>query len=353
MLLTAIFFSFSSIGFIVDILGSGKLLIWELFVQVGFSGLVAIGYVHFFTRNWKFFPLVILFQVAFIFFIPKGGGEELVGDALKSRLLLDGLGAMAVVVLSYVFFVIFISSEGRKQFSLQTEMNLAREMHAVLVPDISFRNRELEIYGRSIPAEEVGGDLLDVYQKDSSVTAYIADVSGHGVAAGLLMGMFKSAMHSNLQKNLPLTEILNETNRALYRLKKRAMFLTCACIRFSGNRAAEFSVAGHLPILHYRAQPGSVEQLILKQIPLSVKADFQFITDEVNYSPGDLFVLLTDGLIEVTNRKDKEFGLERFQEIILQNRRQPLNELFDAILKEINQHGAKKDDQTLMLIRSH
>jgi serine phosphatase RsbU (regulator of sigma subunit) len=165
------------------------------------------------------------------------------------------------------------------------------------------------------------------------------------------MGMFKSAMHTNLQKNLSLAEVLNEANLTLYQLKKRTMFLTCAAIRFSGNQTAEFSVAGHLPILHYRAQSGSIEQLREKQIPLSVQADYRFATQEVSYSPGDCFALVTDGLSETTNQKDKEFGLERIESLVRENQQQSLEKLFEIVLAAVNDHGPRKDDQTLMFIR--
>ena len=78
------------------------------------------------------------------------------------------------------------------------------------------QNRNLcpsEIYGRSIPTQKVGGDLLDVYVGEKDLTCFIADISGHGVAAGLMMGMFKTSMHINLQNNLPITTILNQANK--------------------------------------------------------------------------------------------------------------------------------------------
>lgn len=352
IILAAIFFTFSSIGFIVDILNAGRLPPGILLGNVLFAGLTAIGYVHSFTRNLKIFPLVLLFQVGFTIFLSQPDGTMPAEPALKSRLTLDGLGIMFSIILGYAFFIIFISREGRKQIVLRTEMNLAREMHEVLAPAIHFReDKRFEIYGRTLPAEEVGGDLLDVYRAGNLLTAYIADVSGHGVAAGLLMGMFKSAMHAHLQQNLPLPEILNRANRSLYRLKKKTMFLTCACIRFNESQTAEFALAGHLPILHYRAESGSLERLRISQIPLSVKPDYEFSSGEAAYSPGDWFALLTDGLIETVDAKDREFGLERLEKLLLESRALPPPQLFETALAEINRHGPQTDDQTFLVIR--
>lgn len=352
IILAAIFLTFSSIGFIVDILNAGRLPPGILLGNILFAGLTAIGYVHSFTRNLKIFPLVLLFQVGFTIFLSQPDGTMPAEPALKSRLTLDGLGIMFSIILGYAFFIIFISREGRKQIVLRTEMNLAREMHEVLAPAIHFReDKRFEIYGRTLPAEEVGGDLLDVYRAGNLLTAYIADVSGHGVAAGLLMGMFKSAMHAHLQQNLPLPEILNRANRSLYRLKKKTMFLTCACIRFNESQTAEFALAGHLPILHYRAESGSLERLRISQIPLSVKPDYEFSSGEAAYSPGDWFALLTDGLIETVDAKDREFGLERLEKLLLESRALPPPQLFEIALAEINRHGPQTDDQTFLVIR--
>lgn len=352
IVLAAIFFTFSSIGFIGDILNAGRMPAGKLLGNVIFSGLIAIGYVHSFTRNLKVLPLVILFQIGFSLFFSQTEGNMPDEPVLKSRLWLDGMGIMFSMILGYTFFIIFISQEGRKQIILRTEMNLAREMHAVLAPAIHFReDQRFEIYGRTLPAEEVGGDLLDVYRTGTLLTAYVADVSGHGVAPALFMGMFKSAMHAHLQQNLPLPEILNRVNRSLYRLKKKTMFLTCACIRFNESQTAEFSLAGHLPILHYRAESASLERLRISQIPLSVKPDYEFTSREAAYSSGDWFALLTDGLIEVVDAKDREFGLERLEKLVLENPSQPPEQLFETALAEIKRHGAQTDDQTFLVIR--
>jgi serine phosphatase RsbU (regulator of sigma subunit) len=77
-------------------------------------------------------------------------------------------------------------------------MELATEIHRVLVPAINTRIVDFEFYGGSLPGSEIGGYLLDVVQGHGSWTAYIADVSGHGVAPGVVMGMVKSAARRRL-----------------------------------------------------------------------------------------------------------------------------------------------------------
>ena len=155
------------------------------------------------------------------------------------------MGIIIQLVLGYIFLIQFIMTEGTRHVRLKTEMNLAKELHDILVPTINLKNGNWEIYGRAIPTEEVGGDLVDIYENGNELTCYIADVSGHGVAAGLLMGMFKTSIHTYLQSNASIATIFNNCNKVLYRLKKQSMFITCACIRFFSDNVAEYSIAGH------------------------------------------------------------------------------------------------------------
>ena len=350
-LLIAIFFTFSTIGFVLDLWKEGQLPLWNLFLTVAYSGLIAVGFAHGVMRNWKLIPVVLLIQFTLPFVLPGSAASFSTSEIMESRLILDGFGILSSVILGYVFFVIFISGEGIPHVRLKTEMDLAKEMHDVLVPPIQYQNQHFAIYGKSIPTSEVGGDLLDFYETENSITCYTADVSGHGVAAGLFMGMFKSAMHTSLQSNSSLATVLNTVNKSLHKLKKASMFLTASAIRFNENKTAEFSVAGHLPILHYRAHSHSIQYLTIKQIPLSVQPDYKFSTETVSFESGDVFLFLTDGLTEVSNAKDEEFELERIEALLLRNASQPIEELFQTIITEIHQHGPQRDDQTMMIVR--
>lgn len=92
----------------------------------------------------------------------------------------------------------FLTGEGLANLRLQTELALAHEIQTVLVPPISYKGAEFEAYGRSIPSEKVGGDLVDIVEA-GGLLAYVADVSGHGLPAGQLMGMLKTAVRVAFQ----------------------------------------------------------------------------------------------------------------------------------------------------------
>lgn len=349
--LIAIFFMFSGIGIISDLFDGGQRPVPILLANTLFAGLISVGYAYCATRNLKLFPAVILLHVAVAVMAPDVSGMVTADSAMQNRLRWDGLALLLSTMLGYIFFVIFIGNQGVRYFSLQTEMKLAKQMHDVLVPPVQLKNQRFEVYGRSLPTAEVGGDLLDAYETREHMTCLVADVSGHGVAAGQLMGMFKSALYVNLHNDEPLLSIIENVNQTLYRLKQRNMFLTLAAFRFTSEKKAEFSVAGHLPILHYRAATRDIEHLTCKQIALALKKKYAFVTKSVSFASGDVFVLLTDGLVEVSDKRGKEFSLERIETLMLQNRSLDSKALFEHILNAVNDYGPQRDDQTMLIIR--
>jgi len=113
-----------------------------------------------------------------------GAGEI---NHLQSRLVLDAGMTIGGMVLDYVCFIYVFISEGRRFFAVHAEMELASEIHRVPVPDIETRIGSFERFGRSVPSGQVGGDLINVLRTANKSIAYTADVSGHGVAPGVLI----------------------------------------------------------------------------------------------------------------------------------------------------------------------
>ena len=347
---SAIFFLFSGIGFIIDLLSEGSFSELLLYINVFYSGIVAVFYVYSFTRNLKFLPFTILFQVVVGINI-WSGAKQLPLSGFLQRASFDALGILVTLVLGYILLVIFINKEGIKNLRLQTEMDLAQELHSNLVPKIEIVNNRFEIFGISNPTDEVGGDLIDFFENEAAHTCYIADVSGHGVAAGSMMGMFKSTIRVLLNKDEPLCSILTETSKTIYNLKKKNMFLTCAFLKFNSNYTVEYSTAGHLPVLKLANDSNNFDELIIKQLPIAATKDFNYTTNSTVCNKNDLFILLTDGITETSNKKDENFGMEKVKQIILNNRNDELSHIYEKINNKLASYGKQKDDQSILLIR--
>jgi phosphoserine phosphatase RsbU/P len=129
------------------------------------------------------------------------------------------------------------------------------------------------------------------------------------------------------------------------------MYATIALLCFDESFEAEYALAGHLPILGYRAHTTDTAQLSMEQFPLGLLPGGSYSTRRVTYAAGELFLMLTDGISEVANAKDEEFGLVRLEHLLVQNAARPLQQLCDFIMNEVKHHGTQQDDQTLLLLR--
>jgi hypothetical protein len=191
-----------------------------------FTGIVAVGWAYSFTLNRKFIAVVIPFSFLappllrhWFHFLPG----MVPHDSFDGPLALITIAAL---VAGYVLFISFISTEGARTMRLQTEIRLAQQIHARLVPPIDRRIGRLQCYGRSDSSSEVGGDLLDVVEKEGRVGAFVADVSGHGVRAGVLMAMIKSAARMRLLSDDSLDGLMDDLNRVVMQVKEMDMFVT-------------------------------------------------------------------------------------------------------------------------------
>ena len=355
MFLAGVFFTFLPAGLLTDIAQLGANDAVRLAAHVLFAGGMAMTYVIVVRHQPRLLPVLVGFHIIFTvefdrIFGPIG--PPLTGDALRARLMTDVNGATTAIVLGFVLLSQVVRTEGTRFGRLQAEIALAREIHQQLVPQIARTIGRFEFRGVSVASGDVGGDLVDVVETAGGWTSFVADVSGHGVAAGLLMGMLKSTARTQLRTGEPLEGLLNTMNSVLFDLKGPTMFATFAGVQSDGGRTLRFTVAGHLPILHYRSASSDIAELSIPQVPLAMFDDRQFISDTVTCQAGDLLVILTDGLTEVFDDADNEFGLNRLKDLIREQAAAPLASIQDAVFAAVRAHGSQLDDQTLLIIRA-
>jgi sigma-B regulation protein RsbU (phosphoserine phosphatase) len=348
-LAAGIFALFALLGVVIDILSGGSLSPGAVVRTSLLSGLLAAGYaIGAMRRNWWLFGAMVAVQV--VWFAALGGGRVSAG-ALGSlnHLRADGIGVLALMIVAYTMFLAFINFTASNYMRVRTEIELAHEIHQVLVPVVERSIGGYDFYGVSRASGQVGGDLVDVVPLDEGWFGYVADVSGHGVSSGVVMGMFKSALRMRLRQDGPISSLLDDLNSVLHPLKSSAMYVTVACVRGHAGGALEFAVAGHLPIL--RTRGNAVEEITTPQIPIGMFEDYRFTSAALDCAPGDLLALLTDGLIEVFDRLDRELGLDAIKALLASSADRPLREIADAIVSKARAHGAQLDDQTVLLVR--
>ena len=251
-LFAAIFFVLAGVPFFVDALSSRSYPLTGLIAISAVTGVLHVLVIICELRRprWMLLPMLALVAVYSFFAELTRIHEPL--PVREHRIVLDTTCIMAAMLLGYRLFLNFANTEGIAHIQLETELALAHRLQKTLVPTFSYRAAALEAYGRTIPSAEVGGDLVDlVADPQQGVFAYLADVSGHGIPAGVLMGMVKSSVRQGLLARFSVPALLDSVNAVLPSVKEPDMFVTFAALRFDTSGTAEFTLAGHPPLLAF------------------------------------------------------------------------------------------------------
>jgi hypothetical protein len=361
LFVAGMFCLFACFGFLASIFNMREARLVSAMIWAVSSGGFAVLYVIAGTRRYiKLMIATVVTQFSFYAFLPTYLSRQLpasarftVDSGLQRILITDAALTMVLILLGYIFFISFAGAEGKRVFGALTELRLAHEIHGSLVPPIKRQLSAFEIAALSIAAGEMGGDLVDVAQNHQCWLAYVADVSGHGVSAGIVMGMVKSAVRMAMQADtaLDVAHLLSSLNSALTPLLSSSMFITFACVSANDASQLSYTLAGHLPILHYRCSAKTVEEKSVSNFPLGIIPDARFSAGQLYCDSGDLVMLITDGLTETTNKLDEELGLAPFKEILQRKAHSPLDVILGAMRERALSYGKQLDDQSVMLIR--
>jgi serine phosphatase RsbU (regulator of sigma subunit) len=206
-----------------------------------------------------------------------------------------------------------LQAEVLDKIRMEEELRTAREIQRSLLPKSALRMEDLEISGVCLPAEEVGGDYFDYFPiDDHRVAVAMADVSGHGASAALVMSMVKGILHSLALDLGSASGILTRMNEILLRLAPRGMFVTMAYVVLdTKKKSLRFSNAGHNPLLLYRADTRSCEELEMLCPALALSGKSNYREEEHAVSPGSALLIYTDGVTEAMNELGEMFEAKR------------------------------------------
>jgi sigma-B regulation protein RsbU (phosphoserine phosphatase) len=210
-----------------------------------------------------------------------------------------------------------------------------------------------EISGAWLPARVVGGDYFDIHAfSETKLAMSIADVSGKGMSAALLMSNLQAALKATASEQVPPEELCGRVNRIICDNVSPDKFITAFYGLLDGARKRlVFTNAGHnAPILARR--DGLCLRLGAGGVPLGLFPEWNYERGEVEFAPGDRLVLFTDGVTEVSGADGEEFGEERLVAILTENRHLSAGELQEKILAEVAKFsgGRFEDDATLVVV---
>jgi serine phosphatase RsbU (regulator of sigma subunit) len=241
--------------------------------------------------------------------------------------------------------------------AMKKDLELAGRIQTSLLPKQVPKLDGMEITCRLIPSNQIGGDYYGFFEvQQGGFGCVIADVSGHGAAAALLMAMARSVL---LSKSPALEEphhILKETNDALYAdLEEAESFISMFYWTYTPEtRMITYANAGHNQPLHYRVTQGDFVSLDTEGMMIGILEGGSYEKKQTTVEPGDILVFYTDGLIEARDSDGEEFGMDRFKESVLWAVDHGPNLAIEKLYKSVEDfagQGAWGDDRTCVLVR--
>jgi sigma-B regulation protein RsbU (phosphoserine phosphatase) len=212
---------------------------------------------------------------------------------------------------------------------------------------------DYDIYGRSMPAAIVGGDVFDAIRISETILGLaIADASGHGLPAALQVRDVFIGLRMGLEKDLKIVRTVQKLNSVLAAVGKSHEFVTLFYAELEDNGNFFYVNAGHPPPIFFGNQ--SVHELTRGGLILGPYPSAKYERGFVFFEKGNTLVMYTDGVTEATNTVGEEFGTERLIDLVQKNREATSKELVDIIFKEINEFTNSynpADDRTLFVVR--
>lgn len=259
--------------------------------------------------------------------------------------------------------IIIVAIENKKlarkeleQKAFQKELEIARKVQHFLFPKDLPYNAHLKIYSSYEPHQMVGGDYFDYIPiDDDQFLICIADVSGKGIPASLMMSNFQASLRTLIRQTTKLEKIVRELNYQILQNSNGESFITFfVAIYNKALRYFKYVNAGHIPPIFNSVRSG-LTMLELGTTVLGVFHPLPFLKiGKIRKIDKFFFLAFTDGLIETFNENDEPFGIERVIPIVENNPEEDLKELHKQIIKAVirfNGSGVLNDDITLLSCR--
>lgn len=250
---------------------------------------------------------------------------------------------------------------------IERELHDIGRLHRLLLPQEDIHLNGTDVASYVSFCEVAGGDYFDLvnlsriidpdYPQDQADVwgLIIADASGHGAAAAVEIAMFDAVLrtyHAS-PKNGP-ANVFNYTNRYFFTRTLRGSFITAAIISYDPrSKLLRYANAGHPPVILKTPQGEMVELAQNSGIPLGVDPDWQWQNTEIQVEPGSVLVSYTDGMTEALSPQGKQFGVERFKQVV-RDTAGTAQDYKQALVSAVqqHQHGSQQaDDQALVVMR--
>jgi phosphoserine phosphatase RsbU/P len=238
---------------------------------------------------------------------------------------------------------------------LEKELAIAREIQASFLPERAPVIAGFDLAGTARTHAEVGGDYYDFIRiSDTRLGLAIADVSGKGIPAALLMAGFRMSLLAEIRNEFAIRAVMRKVNSLLYESTDRGRFVTSfyGVLDFR-NRVLTFSNAGHNPPFLLR-RDGTLEQLLDGGVAFGVLPDAHYEERPIALHAGDVLVLYTDGVSEAESPSGEHYGQRRLEQRVVAMADRGAREILDGVVESVLEWAGARgqsDDLTVMVVK--
>lgn len=267
---------------------------------------------------------------------------------------LKSLSNLAVISIQKTYFL----DDRIDKERMEEELSIAKSIQEGLLPDPLPRIEGIDLAARTISSREVGGDYFDIAKTPDGNTIFsIADVTGKGVPAALLMANLQSMLHVLLPVDITLAEATERINSIIFKNTPSDKFITFFWAKYvSTHKLLRYVNAGHNPPLLLRDQNDEFELLSQGGLLLgAMESIMPYVETDIQLNPNDILVCHTDGVEEAMDEEtDEEYGVERLKLCIMKNRHKTSQEILEAIVEDVRHYSGNKlgDDLTLLILKA-
>jgi len=239
---------------------------------------------------------------------------------------------------------------------IELELDVARRVHDRLLSSMECDIEGIRVRSMNRPSRTVGGDYLGVFPNSRGVTLAVADGTGHGIGAALLMGTARAYLLALLDDHdRPMVETVSQLNRLVYGDVESGLFVSLGLLRIdAATRQLTGVSAGHEPALIYRASQGRFVDLPMGGTVLGLDPEAEYVQiPPLAIEPKDRIILFTDGIVEQTSVGGEEFGFQRFRKAIALAGNSNADKMLTAIIKSVDDWRGdveQNDDYSLMIV---
>ncbi|MCK4236656.1 MAG: SpoIIE family protein phosphatase, partial [Candidatus Krumholzibacteria bacterium] len=245
-------------------------------------------------------------------------------------------------------------SDSMEKDKLEKELRLASKIQERLLPKSPPTMKNATLLGGIRTSREVGGDFYDFVElANGKVGIAVADVSGKGIPAALLMTALQASFRAEVLHERSPGEILYGLNVSLFERSDTSKFATFFYATYDDNSGLlHFSNGGSFPPFVLKAD-GNIDRLQRGGILVGVEAESKYKEGMIKLKPGDLLVIYTDGFIDQEDEKGEPFGEQRLIEYFRNNLQNSLDSMIERLFATIFAFGQNnlKDDMTVVLLR--